>query len=101
MDNILQLNPVTYEMKADNPFHARSIGFIAQEVEKVYPLLVKKDSLDKLMLLDYSLFGVLAIKGVQEQQQSLEKISQKMQEAEMLLKRIEATIKAQTLAGSK
>ena len=101
MDNILQLNPVTYEMKADNPIHTRSIGFIAQEVEKVYPLLVKKDSLDKLMLLDYSLFGVLAIKGVQEQQQSLEKIDQKMQEAEMLLKRIEATIKAQTLAGSK
>src|SRR3989338_8506796 len=41
LDKLMQLNPIRYTFKADNPFGANStdehIGFIAQEVQKVIP----------------------------------------------------------------
>lgn len=73
MERLLQLRPVSYEFLHDNPNHVRSLGFLAQEVEPVFPELVETQEVNSqpMKLLQYSGFGVLAIKGVQEQQGKL------------------------------
>ncbi|MBL0135931.1 MAG: tail fiber domain-containing protein [Chitinophagaceae bacterium] len=43
IDRIVLLEPVTYEMKADNPTHFRTTGFVAQQVDELFPQLITKD----------------------------------------------------------
>jgi hypothetical protein len=77
LGKIMQLQPVEYEMKNHNPEHQKTIGFIAQDVKKVFPELVHvlqdtavgRRGLNDLHSLSYKGFGVLAIKAIQEQQQ--------------------------------
>ena len=64
-------------------------GFIAQEVEKIFPELVFKGSdnpAQNFYTMDYSGFGVIAIKAIQEQQQIIE---QQKNEIDALKKEIE------------
>lgn len=77
MEKLLHLRPVTYEFINDNPDHVRTLGFIAQEVEPLFPELVETHNVSgqPMKLLQYSGFGVLAIKGVQEQQERLDAVS--------------------------
>ncbi|HET9431545.1 MAG TPA: tail fiber domain-containing protein [Chitinophagaceae bacterium] len=80
LGKIMQLQPVEYEMINHNPYHEKTLGFIAQDVKKVFPELVQviQDSargnkeFRDLHTLNYSGFGVLAIKAVQEQQQLIQ-----------------------------
>jgi hypothetical protein len=71
---LLALNPVSYEMKANNSQHERSIGFIAQEVKELFPELVAtnantdKPGMENLNALNYAGLSVVAIKAIQEQQ---------------------------------
>lgn len=65
---LMQLNPSTYIYKSDVQNRTR-LGFIAQEVEKIFPELVSKpQSTDRAntYTMNYAGFGVLAVKGVQE-----------------------------------
>lgn len=41
LSKLKQLTPVSYEMTAENPDHIRSIGFIAQDVRKLFPGAVR------------------------------------------------------------
>jgi hypothetical protein len=87
LDKVMQLEPVAYEMKAHNPGEQKSLGFIAQEVKSLFPELVTvlKDSatgykgIDEVHALNYSGFGVLAIKAIQEQQQQITDLQKRMQ----------------------
>jgi hypothetical protein len=79
LSKLMQLRPTSYQFvdvpndeggfyKADNRFYN---GFIAQEVEKVFPELVFKGSdnpAQDFYTMDYAGFGIIAIKGIQEQQ---------------------------------
>lgn len=75
LTKIKALHPVTYQFKNNNNqtlYH----GFIAQQVQKILPDLVthtiiKERNLD-LYSLNYSGFGVIAIKGIQELQEIIE-----------------------------
>jgi hypothetical protein len=76
LDKIMQLQPVEYEMKNNNPDHKRTIGFIAQDVKRIFPEVVNvvqdtttgHTGISDLHTMNYSSFGVLAIKAIQEQQ---------------------------------
>lgn len=79
LSKVMQLRPVEYDMiNQDAPKH-KNIGFIAQEVQKVFPELVTvlPDSasghkgINDVLTLNYDGFGILAIKAIQEQQQQL------------------------------
>ena len=80
LDKIMDLRPVEYEMKYADEKQDKKIGFIAQEVKLLFPGLVtvSKDStnsykdISDLHIMNYSGFGVLAIKAIQEQQQQIE-----------------------------
>jgi len=74
LTKVLELNPVSYEMKANNSHHEKSIGFIAQEVKELFPELVatntntEQPGMENLNALNYSGLSVVAIKAIQEQQ---------------------------------
>lgn len=72
---IMQLKPSTYHFK-DNRWDRDELGLIAEDVEPVFPLLIKKlkmgkdqdgkETYDRLM--DYERLSVIAIQGIREQQ---------------------------------
>ena len=93
MDNVLSkvidLNVSRYNYKINNPSQKESIGFIAQEVKELFPELVKQTSMEKskgVLSLDYSGFGVLAIKAIQEQQKIIEQQSEELSEVKKEMK---------------
>ncbi|MBV1924747.1 MAG: hypothetical protein KUG68_12045, partial [Flavobacteriaceae bacterium] len=66
-------------------------GFIAQEVQKLFPELVsekKNEQGDSFLTLRYDAFGVLAIKTIQEQQKEIASLKEEVSE----LKKLEARI---------
>ena len=86
LGKVMQLQPVEYEMIFDNPEQSKTIGFIAQDVKKLFPELVNvipNDSknnkgITDLHTLNYSGIGILAIKAIQEQQQLIQDQQQKI-----------------------
>jgi hypothetical protein len=60
-----QLTPLSYTYKHDNA-SKRYIGMIAQDVKEIYPELINYAADEDIYTMDYSGFGVIAIKAVQE-----------------------------------
>ncbi|HLO44708.1 MAG TPA: tail fiber domain-containing protein [Leadbetterella sp.] len=79
LEKVIQLKPSKYQYISNNPNGRESIGFIAQEVEPIFPQLVgtsmdKEGNITKTM--NYSNMSVIAIKAIQEQQVLIEKLQQ-------------------------
>lgn len=86
LEKVLKLSAKSYVFK-DAPDADRSIGFIAQEVAELFPQLVEGDpTKEGILSLDYSGFGVLAIKAIQEQQVIINKLEQRLSELERQMK---------------
>ncbi len=116
LGKIGQLKPATYQFKSGGGRLAAGstgqagvlkYGFIAQEVKEIFPNLVKhtqnKQGGGETYTLDYSGFGVLAIKGIQElqgvigaQQQTIQAQQQTINALEARLTRLEAATAAGT-----
>lgn len=96
LDKIAQLKPVRYEFIKGNTNREKSIGFIAQEVAPLFPELVRESNdgrtPESTMTMDYSGFGVVAIKAIQEQQVIIEKqqktIAQQQAQIQSLAERL-------------
>ena len=73
LETIMKLNPKQYDWKKDE---THDIGFIAQEVEKIIPEIVKdKKHFDKeIKTLDYEKLTAVLIKAVQELKQEIEEL---------------------------
>ena len=67
LDNVMQLRPVTYHYKRQTDNDKQALGFIAQDVEPLFPWLVTTGE-DGLKGISYAQSGVIAIKAIQEQQ---------------------------------
>lgn len=83
LEQIEQLNPISYELRKDEFPEKKftdeeQIGLIAQEVEKVIPVLVKTDS-DGYKLIDYSKINVLLIEAIKEQQKSIDELRKEIE----------------------
>lgn len=72
LEKITKMNPVSYTYLHNSSEGKRSLGFLAQEIEKLFPESVSKDENSELLGIDYSSFSVLAIKAIQEQQKIIE-----------------------------
>ena len=76
LNQILKLNPVSYQKKssmASTDYSINENGFIAQELQKVIPALVNTGSdKDKLLTVNYTALIPVLTKAVQEQQQQIE-----------------------------
>ncbi|MDD3875743.1 MAG: tail fiber domain-containing protein [Bacteroidales bacterium] len=88
LNNILKLHPVTYSMKSEEyPFmnfaSGNQIGFIAQEMEEVFPTLVEKgahpgendeDPVIEYKAINYIGLIPILVKAIQEQEVTIEKL---------------------------
>jgi len=99
LGKIMQLLPVDYEMIHHNPLHKKSIGFIAQDVQKIFPDLVSVkndlatgyDGISSLHTLNYTGFGVIAIKAIQEQQLQIIDLKKQNEELSKRISLLETT----------
>ncbi|MEM5867849.1 MAG: tail fiber domain-containing protein, partial [Candidatus Aenigmatarchaeota archaeon] len=71
LPRLLTLNGVSYETIYDG---TRSLGLIAQEVEKVFPEVVNTDKETGLKWIDYGKLVPVLIEAIKEQQREIEKL---------------------------
>jgi hypothetical protein len=73
-DDLLTLNPVIFSWKNDNT-NKENIGLIAQDVEKVFPQLIDKNS-DGMLGVRYTELVPILIKAIQELKEEIEILKQ-------------------------
>lgn len=75
INKIMELNPVHYEKKNSinsNDYSAKEMGFIAQEIETVFPELVEESNdEDKILSIQYIQLIPVLVKALQEQQKEI------------------------------
>lgn len=88
---VAELKPSRYHYINNNPDHKSSIGFIAQELQQVFPELVKVPaSEEEAMTVDYMGISVIAIKALQEQQEVINSHQEEIDDLKSRLSRLEA-----------
>ena len=99
LDKMKKLNPVRYEMINYNPKHEKNIGMIAQEVRPLFPTLVHQvvdhnngKPVNDALVMDYTGFGVIAIKALQEQEGQILALQKEKEGLLARLKSIEAKL---------
>ena len=85
LKNILALKPASYSYIDNVKGDRKSYGFIAQEVQELFPELVTEDE-GEYLTISYSELSVLAIKAIQEQQEVIRTLEVKY---EKLIERLE------------
>lgn len=101
LEQIEKLNPVSYELKKEELPEKKfsdegQIGLIAQEVEKVLPVLVKTDS-EGYKSIDYSKINVLLIDAIKEQQKSINELRK---EIELLKSKSDTEVSSSALSSN-
>ena len=71
LNRVLRLRPVKYKYIEPDPSLPEA-GFIAQEVEELFPEAVTEKNGKKAIY--YSHFGVIAVKAIQEQQVQIDQL---------------------------
>ncbi|MCB2220286.1 MAG: tail fiber domain-containing protein [Bacteroidetes bacterium] len=85
--NVLQLKPSTYQFVNNPPGSSLSTGFIAQEVENLFPeQVVEKDGIKGIK---YSEFSIIAIKAIQEQQEIIDSQQKQIDDLEERIAKLE------------
>lgn len=72
LDDVRALRPVQYRFEHGGSHEEPTVGFLAQEVEEIFPNLVDYDADQDQYALSYGHFAVLAIRAVQQQQQLID-----------------------------
>jgi len=86
LEKVMALEPVSYQMKDAAPDQKKSLGFIAQDVQKYFPEVVTiyhdantmYDTISDLHMMDYGAMSVVAIKAIQEQQKLIEQLQEEV-----------------------
>ena len=89
LDKVMQLNVSRYEYNRNNPNKIQSIGFLAQDVQPIFPEVVSKQEIEdpnaemkEVYGIDYAGMSVIAIKAIQEQQKIIEQLTKRIEELE-------------------
>jgi hypothetical protein len=93
LGNVLKLKPVFYHMKTQTNSDPLKMGFIAQEVQEIFPNSNIVADQNGNLGLYYEDFGVLAIKAIQEQQVMIDKQQQEIDDLKSRLEKLESLIK--------
>ena len=78
LEKVNQLQGVSFTWKAD-PQQGKSIGFIAQEFEKVVPELVFTNQTDGYKGINYAEVSALLAEAIKEQQKTIEKLKTRIE----------------------
>jgi hypothetical protein len=90
LSDILELNAVSYDLKTDEfpemGFETgKQIGLIAQDVEKIFPELVRTDN-NGYKSVSYEKLSVLLVEGIKEQQKQIQDQQKEIDELKTLVK---------------
>ena len=88
LSKITQLNGYTYQWKMESSDTSQQIGVIAQEVQKLFPELVKEDN-KGILSVNYSGLIPVLIESIKEQQKEIEKLRDVKTELDELKKIVE------------
>lgn len=72
------MQPKKYLFNTQSDYENYSYGFLAQEVQKIFPEFVSEKEGGYLGIA-YSNFGVIAIKAIQEQQQEIDELKKQIE----------------------
>jgi hypothetical protein len=89
LNNVMQLQVFQYHYLDNRPTDRFSNGFMAQDVQKIFPDAVVENTFqngEKRLGINYQYFTVLAIKGLQEQQQQIQLQEERIAKLEALVK---------------
>lgn len=87
LDKIKKLKPATYHFNYQNAQTPLDYGFIAQDVEQVFPEFVGTFSKNKMI--SYSSFIPILTKGMQEQQQQIEALQKENTDLKQRVEKLE------------
>jgi hypothetical protein len=101
LSKVMQLAPVTYSFKADAQ-RAKQLGFISQDVAALFPELTKTVSsgTEEILMLNYDGFAPIAIKAIQEQQQTIEAQAARLDALEKEMAELKSLLKAAAASKS-
>jgi trimeric autotransporter adhesin len=85
LGSLKKINAYTYFWKDETKDPDQHIGLLAQEVDNIFPQLVKKDR-EGLLSVSYSGFVPLLIKGMQEQQNQIDELKKELAELKAKIK---------------
>ncbi|WP_372948686.1 tail fiber domain-containing protein [Mariniphaga sp.] len=96
----LQLEPVSYRFKS-NPQSEPTIGFIAEDVQPLFPELVEiTGENDENLGVNYAAFSVVAIKAIQQQQKQMEELQSENEQLKKRLDRLENLVASTAQKGN-
>jgi Chaperone of endosialidase/Head domain of trimeric autotransporter adhesin len=87
LSNINQLNGYSYNWKDESADPSLQIGLLAQEIQKVYPQLVKENEKGTLSVNYMGMVPVL-LEAIKEQQQQIDELKKENSEIKTLIKTI-------------
>jgi hypothetical protein len=76
LNKIRQLRPVSFDWNTNKK---HSVGFVADEVNNIYPELVSKNTSGQVEGMNYSKMVAVLVASVQEQQSQIEKLTQEIE----------------------
>ncbi|MCK4980685.1 MAG: tail fiber domain-containing protein, partial [Candidatus Delongbacteria bacterium] len=85
LDRVMLLQPKKYNFISQKDNEQKYMGFIAQEVEKIFPSLAQYNDEDDTYTLDYAGFSVVAIQAIKEQQKEINNLKSDIEEIKKLL----------------
>ena len=89
MENVMKLQPKKYHFIQDPEAKKYSFGFIAQDVNEIFPEFVAtytdRKTGEERLALNYDNFGVIAIKAIQEQQMQINEQKKEIEELKKMV----------------
>ena len=85
MDKLQQINVVQYNYKRDKT-KTQTTGVIAQELKELFPDFVHHDGKNDKMGVNYPGLSLVAIQGIQEQQEHIDKLESENKEQQEQMK---------------
>ncbi|PSR55357.1 hypothetical protein AHMF7605_18510 [Adhaeribacter arboris] len=94
LEKVLQLEVKQYHFLGEQSSDKKHYGMLAQEVEKLFPEMVahKTDDGQDRYFVNQSTYGVVALKAIQEQQQTIEKQQLEIAELRTIVRDLQAAI---------
>jgi hypothetical protein len=80
LPSVMQLEPLRYHYLDQKENSPKAMGFLAQDVQKIFPDVVSKEEGETLLGIDYSKFAIISIKAIQEQQTQIEALQKQLTE---------------------
>jgi len=104
LSKVMQLQGVNYYWKVkeypDKNFSTeKQLGFIAQDIEKVYPEVVMTDN-DGYKSVDYSRLTPVLVEAIKEQQKEIEKLKGEKASAELRITKLETAMQKLVQQGN-